>query len=86
MGLSSSQAYRLFRVSALNPHTWINRINWTRTKIVNDRVEGMLDLLEALEPPSAFAVRLLNPKHSDFTDIEGFFETIVQPTVEGEMG
>lgn len=86
MGLSSAQADRLFRVSALNPHTWMNRINWAKPKPVNDRVEGMLDLLEALEPPRAFAVRLLTPSHTDFSDVQSFFEAIVQPVVESEMG
>ncbi len=86
MGLSSSQADRLFRVSALNPHTWINRINWTKAKAVNDRVEGMLDLLEALDPPRAFAVRLLDASHPDFLGVQEFFDVVVQPIVEGEMG
>ena len=85
MGLSSAQADRLFRTSSLNPHTWMNRINWTKTKPVSDRVEGVLDLLEALEPPRAFAVRLLTPSHTDFSDVQTFFDAIVQPVVETEM-
>jgi hypothetical protein len=39
-----------------------------------------------LQPPSAFVVRLLNPDHADFADVEAHFKTVVQPVVEGELG
>jgi hypothetical protein len=86
LGLSSSSAQRLFHVSDHSAHTWVNRINFTDRKGVSERVCGVLDLLEALDPPIAFVVRLLNAKHEDFDDVQAFFDTVVQPVVEGDLG
>jgi hypothetical protein len=85
-GLSSAQAQRLFQTTTLGPHAWVNRINFRSTKPVAERVTEIIDLLEALEPPKAFVVRLLNPDHEDFASVEDFFNTVVQPIVEGELG
>lgn len=85
-GLSSSQAPRLFRAEGQGAHAWINRINFPARKPVSERVGEVMGLLEALEPPRAFAVRLLNSEHEDFADVEAFFETVVKPVVEGEFG
>jgi hypothetical protein len=57
LGSTSSQADRLFRVTNLKSHTWMNRLSWTKSKGVDQRVETTMDLLKALEPPTAFAVR-----------------------------
>jgi hypothetical protein len=70
----------------LSAHAWINRINFTARTSVADRVEAIQRLLEALEPPKAFVVRLLNPDLPDFDNVETFFATVVQPIVEGELG
>lgn len=85
-GLSSSQAPRLFRAEGQGAHAWINRINFPTRKPVPERVAEVMDLLEALEPPRAFAVRLLNPEHEDYADVDAFFEAVVRPVVEGEFG
>jgi hypothetical protein len=61
-------------------------MNWTKSKTVEQRVEMTLELMESLEPPSAFAVRLLNTGHEDFNDVQAFFEEVVQPVVEAERG
>lgn len=86
MGLSSAQAGRLFQPTSLNAHSWINRINFTARTPLNEQVRGIINLLEALERPRAFAVRLLNPDHADFADVQNFFDTIVKPVVEDELG
>jgi hypothetical protein len=86
LGMSSAQADRLFRVTNLNPHTWMNRMNWTKSKSLAERAEITIELLEALEPPVAFAVRLLNQTHKAFNEVQLFFEGVVQPVVEGERG
>jgi hypothetical protein len=49
-------------------------------------VRDLLDLLEALTPPKAFVVRLLNPAHADYSDVQDFFDTVVLPVFEGELG
>jgi hypothetical protein len=86
MGLSSTQAPRLFQTDGLSTHSWMNRINFTRRTSVGDQVKVIIDLLEALERPKAFVVRLLNPDHPDHADVQTFFDTVVQPIVEDELG
>lgn len=86
-GLTSSQTTRLFRTAGDHEaHTWLNRIRFPARQSIEDRISQLVDLLEALEPPRAFAVRLLNPKLDDFQAVEEYFETVVRPIVEGELG
>jgi hypothetical protein len=86
LGLSSSHAQRLFQTKEHSAHTWMNRINFTSRKHTSERISLVIDLLEALEPPKAFVVRLLNPEHEDYADVQDFFDTVVQPIVEDELG
>lgn len=86
LGLNSGQAQRLFHSTEQSAHAWINRINFSRRTSTHDRVGGILELLEALEKPRAFAVRLLNPNIPEYTEVQEFFDAIVQPVVEGELG
>ena len=86
VGLSSLDAQRLFQANDRSAHTWINRINFTSRKPVCKRISAVSDLLEDLEKPRAFAVRLLNPKCEDYEDVEAFFREVVQPIVENELG
>jgi hypothetical protein len=86
-GLTSTQTARLFRtVGDQDAHAWLNRIRFPARQATADRVEQLVDLLEALEPPRAFAVRLLNPKLPEFAAVEAHFETVVKPIIEGELG
>jgi len=86
LGLSSAQAPRLFRPVSQTAHNWMNRINFTARNSVADQIKGIIDLLENLEPPPAFVVRLLNPDHPDYADVQAFFDIVVQPIIEGELG
>jgi hypothetical protein len=85
-GLASSNSQRLFHASGVGPHGWLNRINFRSTTPVPERVSGIMDLLEALEPPKAFAIRLLNSAHPDYGDVQNYFDTVVEPIAEGEFG
>lgn len=86
-GLASGSAQRLFQTEdGTTPHTWLNRIEMPARENVADSVRGLLGLLEALVPPKAFVVRLLNPKHADYDDVQDFFDTVVQPVMVGELG
>jgi hypothetical protein len=85
-GLVSAQSPRLFRTRGGNPHDWINRIRHRSRQTVLDRVRELVDLLEALAPPRAFAVRLLDPKHVDYASVQDHFDMVVQPIIEGELG
>jgi hypothetical protein len=42
--------------------------------------------MEALEPPTAFLVRLLNEEHEDYTQVQEFFDLVVQPVLEKDLG
>ncbi len=86
-GLSSAETAGLFKVGGvLSAHNWINRINFTTRTPVAERVEQILALLEALDPPQAFVIRLLDPQNPNYEDAQEFFDTVVQPIVEGELG
>lgn len=86
LGLSSTQAQRLFRSVQQTPHTWINRINFTSRTPVPERIGRVVDLLEDLARPRAFVVRLLNPAVPEFREVDEYFINVVQPVVEGELG
>jgi hypothetical protein len=85
-GLSSSQAGRLFQPIDRSAHAWINRINFTSRRPVEERIAALLDLLEAIERPRAFVVRLLDPAQADYADVEAFFKTVAQPIIEDDLG
>lgn len=86
-GMSGSNAQRLFQTNGTTtPQSWLNRIEIYAGKSTVDSVRDVLGLLEDLVPPNAFVVRLLNPTHEDFSDVQTFFDTVVQPVMESEMG
>lgn len=86
-GLTSHQTRRLFHIAeGGDSHHWLNRIRFPARQGTTERVNDLIDLLEALEPPRAFAVRLLNPDLPDYADVQDFFDVVVQPVIEGELG
>jgi hypothetical protein len=86
-GMSGSNAQRLFQTnSSTTPQSWLNRIEMHTAKTASDGVRDVIDLLEDLVPPKAFVVRLLNPEHADYGDVQAFFDNVVQPVMEGELG
>lgn len=86
-GLTSSQTRRLFQIADDgDAHDWINKIRFPPRQSISDRVSVLVELLESLDKPKAFAVRLLNPELDDFADVQTFFDTVVQPVIENEMG
>lgn len=86
-GMTSSNSRMLFQiVDGGDSHDWINRIRFPARQTVSDRVSTLLDLLESLERPTAFAVRLLNEDHEEYAAVQDFFDTVVQPVIENEFG
>jgi len=86
-GEASGNSRKLFQIAdGGDSHDWINRIRFPVRQSVQDRVTVLVDLLESLERPRAFAVRLLAPDHKEFAAVQGFFDTVVQPVLEGELG
>jgi len=85
--LTSQNSRRFFHISEDgDSHDWINKIRFPSRQSISDRISVLIELLESLERPSAFAVRLLNEKHEDFAEVQDFFDTVVQPIIEGELG
>ncbi|MBU9478027.1 hypothetical protein [Burkholderia multivorans] len=85
-GLAGNNAKRLFQTdTALSSHGWLNRIEMPSRQAVPESVDDLMALIEALAPPKAFVVRLLNPEHEDFNDVQAFFDTVVQPVIEDEL-
>lgn len=75
-----------FRTTNQTPHDWMNRLNFGSRHDAAYRVEQVVSVLEALEKPSAFAVRLLNPDHVDYVQVQDFFDVVVKPVMEEELG
>jgi hypothetical protein len=86
-GLSGGNAQRLFQTEGgTAPHSWLNRIEIPSRKSVADSARDLMDLMEALIPPKAFVIRLLNPDHVDYKDVQDFFDIVVKPVIEDELG
>jgi hypothetical protein len=85
-GMVRAQSSRLFRTRDGDPHDWVNRIRYRSRQSTSDRILEVMNLLEALAPPRAFAVRLLDPTHGDYSDVQDFFDVIVKPVIEDELG
>lgn len=86
-GMASGNTRRLFQIAdGGDAHEWINRIRFPARRTVEERVCTLVDLLEALERPAAFAVRLLAENHEEFAAVQTFFDTVVQPVMENEFG
>lgn len=47
--------------------------------------QGIVDLIEAIEPPRAFYIRLLFQDHDEYLGVEHFFRKVVDPLIE-ELG
>ena len=84
--MERTSSAEFFRTTSQAPHDWMNRLNFGQRHDAAYRVEQVVSVLEALEKPSAFAVRLLNPAHADFAEVQDFFDVVVKPVVEEELG
>ena len=86
-GLASHQTRRLFRIAREgDAHHWLNRIRFPARQTTADRITDLIELLESLEPPRVFAVRMLNPDLPEYAAVQDFFDVVVQPVIEGELG
>jgi hypothetical protein len=86
-GLTSQQTRRLFQIAGDgDAHHWLNRIRFPAREGTAERVNDLIDLLESLEPPRAFAVRMLTPALTEYAAVQDFFDVVVQPVIEGELG
>ena len=84
-GLTKANSHKLFQIAGGDAHHWMNRIRFPKRQSVPERVGILVELLEALERPIAFAVRLLDPANDRFDAVQSFFDNVAQPVVE-ELG
>lgn len=86
-GLAGANARRMFRMtSGEEPHSWLNLLRFPARQAISDRVDVLMRLLERLERPTAFAVRLLNDAHPAYEEVQNFFDSVVKPVVEDDFG
>ena len=85
-GLSNGSK-QLFEISEeKDGDTWLNLIDFSEGKTVSDCASTLIELLESLNRPKAFAVRLLDSDDPDFNDVDDFFKKIVEPVILEELG
>lgn len=83
LALTPQYSERFFRTEEGSPaHGLVNRINFAPRHDTVHRVQAVMQLLRALERPTVFGVRLLNPGHEKFMSVEDYFEGVVSPVIE----
>jgi len=83
VALTRQYSERFFRTeNGSSAHGFMNRINFAPRHNTTQRVQTVMELLQSLERPTVFAVRLLNPKHEKYPVVEDYFEGVVKPVVE----
>ena len=86
-GMTGDNSSRLFRIAdGGSSHDAMNRIWWAERDSLQKRVDSLVDVLEALERPRAFGVRLLAQNDPAFEDVQNFFDTVVEPVMTEELG
>lgn len=86
-GLASANARRLFRLAeGGDSHAALNLLRFPARQAIAQRIDTVMQVLERLERPTAFAVRLLNPEHDDYNDVQNFYDTVVKPVIEEDFG
>jgi hypothetical protein len=72
---------RFFRVVGHDPSALLVAASLAGYPPVTEAVAAALRLLEALAPPTAFCVRLMNPEHPDFATVDRYFRHVVDPVI-----
>ena len=88
VGMAQFNANRLFRTtSGRTAHNWLGKIDFNYVGgTIDKRVENVLALLEDLDLPHAFVVRLLDKSNAAWAEVEKTFREVILPVVEQEKG
>ncbi len=88
IGLSFFDSGNLFRTKGRRTaREWMARVDFrSRGRTSQGQVAIVLDLLDRLDAPRAFVVRLMNEKHDLHSAVDEFFSRVVAPVVEEEYG
>ena len=87
IGTSSNKHKSFFKLTGSEAsYSRLNRLGLSKSGPMEDQVGELVTLLEDLEKPTAFAVRLLNDQSPDYPDVEQYFIEVVRPVVEEVLG
>lgn len=88
VGMTRFHANRLFQpMSGRTAHDWLATVDFSNAdRTTEKQVEQVVSLLEDLDPPHAFAVRLMDRKHKAWKDVEEIFRDVISPVIEREKG
>ena len=83
----SNDSKQLFETSKeKNEDTWLNLIDFPERKPTLEILPTLIKLLESLNRPKAFAVKLLDRKDTVFYEVDDFFKKVVEPVIYEELG
>ena len=88
IGLSQFNSNRLFRArGGRTAYGWMGKVDFkSGGRTSEQQMEIVLELLDNLEAPQAFVVRLMNDKHNSHSAVEKLFSHVISPVVEEEYG
>ena len=88
VGLSVFNSSRLFRTKSRRAaHEWMAQISFMSVgRTSEQQVADVLRLLDSLEPPRAFVVRLMNEMEDLHSAVSDLFDLVVYPVVKEEYG
>ena len=88
VGMAHFHANRLFRPTGRRTaHEWLCAVDFGNAgRTPERRVKEVLELLEDLDLPRAFAVRLMDRESADWEDVEETFRDVIAPVVGQEKG
>jgi len=72
---------RFFRAVGHDPSALLEAASCVRCPPVDESALAVIRLLESLAPPTAFCVRLTNPECPDFSDVDCYFQRVVEPVI-----
>lgn len=88
IGLTHFYSGKLFRTKERRTvREWMARVDFgSLGRTMQQQVAVVLDLLDNLDAPRAFVVRLMNKEHDSYAAVEQLFSRVVAPIVEEEYG
>ena len=88
IGLSQFNANRLFRPKgSMTVRAWMGKVDFNnRGRNNKQQMDVVLELLDDLDAPHAFVVRLMDDRHDSYSAVEELFSKVISPVVEEEYG
>ena len=85
-GLTNQNSDALFKVTGEEPvKSCLTKLQKNLSKSHEDQIKSLMSILNSLKKPKAFAIRLLNTEHKDYSDVNGYFESVIRHVIENEL-